>query len=282
MASRLTFREKTSNVCWQKLLRDKFLDEPAPLPASALDLKNAVVRPVSRALARQVILKYEWLGTMADSSRHFGIFFGPYCAGATCVALEGGGSAGAAKHKQFGIRKKELATLTRGACVHWAPPGTNSKLIGWTLRLLARAKAAKLVLAFSDSDAGEVGTVYQASNWTYIGPTTFTKGNLLVAPSGRVVNIINVSHYAKRRRTTFRKMYAALREHGWRPQDANPKGRYVYVLDRNDKALVTRIAVMSRPYPRRKEGGGGSKGLRPGSSRKVAVQSRPLRSRIKR
>lgn len=74
MVSRLTFRDKCPDVCWQKQLRDKYLAEGIP-PVPNLDVKRAVVRPVSRHLAEQTIYKYEWLGTMAATSLHYGIFF---------------------------------------------------------------------------------------------------------------------------------------------------------------------------------------------------------------
>ena len=83
--SRSTFREAASDVAWQKQLRDRFESEGVP-PVPHLDVKRAVVRPVSRRMAEQIILKYEWLGTMAQTGYHYGIFFGSYCAGVCCVA----------------------------------------------------------------------------------------------------------------------------------------------------------------------------------------------------
>jgi hypothetical protein len=215
-----------------------------------LDLKRAEVRPVSRKLAEQVILKYEWLGTMSTTTLHYGLFFGAYCAGVTCIGL-GASMAGTEHHRQFGIGRGELLTLARGACVHWAPPGANSKLVSWTCRLLAKARTGRLIWATSDSDAGEVGTIYQACGWTYIGPSSRPGEAEIVAPNGRAFNSRNITSWAKDRRTTFSAMREALLTAGWRFQPSNPKHRYVCILGRADKALVERVEAMRRPYPKR-------------------------------
>ena len=126
-ASQLTFREKV-DTCWQKQIRDQYLPEGTP-NVPHLNVKKAVIKQVSRKLARQIIYKYEWLGTMATSSSHFyGIFFGLHCAGVTCVSVNSTGTGGVNAHCKFGIKRNEFNHLVRGACVHWAPIGCNSKL----------------------------------------------------------------------------------------------------------------------------------------------------------
>lgn len=126
--SRLTFRDPAQEVAWQKQLRDRYLGEGIP-PVPHLDLKRAEVRLVKRKLAEQIILKYEWLGTLPSGCTHFfGIFFGMYCAGVTCISV-GSGGANIYAHKEFRISRHELAYLARGANVHWSPKGANSKLV---------------------------------------------------------------------------------------------------------------------------------------------------------
>jgi hypothetical protein len=250
MASRSTFREPAGDVAWQRQLRDRYADEPMP-PVPHLDVKRAVVRAVSRRVAEQIILKYEWLGTMAATCYHFGLFFGPFCAGVTCIGSNGTAKAHAGDG--FGIPTSSLLMLSRGACVHWAPPGSNSKLIAWTARLLGRAKTGKLIIAYADSDAGEIGTVYQAAGWAYIGRSG-SAGNL-VAPNGRAYNR-KILYDARRSAGRLASVsWAAQRDAllaaGWRIEPSNPKHRYVSVLDRSDTALVARIDALRQPYPKR-------------------------------
>jgi hypothetical protein len=245
--ARETWREKATDVAYQRQLRDRFVGEWSP-PVT-LELGQSVVRPLSRKAAEQVILRYEWLGTMSATSRHFGLFFGGYCAGVTCV---GGANctAGPWTYKMFGIERSELLILARGACVHWAPPGANSRLVSWTCKLLARERAGKVLVAYADSDAGEIGTIYQACNWTYIGPSTTSYWEL-VAPSGRVLNQQNVTAWARRARLTYTEAMAQLAEQGWTKQKPNAKHRYVYPLDKKDGALAERLDAMRLPYPKR-------------------------------
>src|SRR5690606_7787460 len=61
--------------------------------------------------------------------------------------------------------------LTRGACAWWAHPHSGSKLISFGLREMA-SKGYKYAVAFSDPEAGEIGTLYQATNWFYLGFST--------------------------------------------------------------------------------------------------------------
>ena len=247
--SRLTFRDAAGDVAWQKQLRDQYEAEGVP-PVPHLDVKRAMVRPVSRKLAEQIILKYEWLGTMATTGWHYGLFYGQHCAGVCCVAA-GAATGGVNSHMEWGINRNELAILARGACVHWAPTGSNSKLVSWTCRLLAKDTNAKLIIAYSDTDAGEIGTIYQACNWTCVGRGAATMQ--WVAPNGRIYD--QKLPYDLRRREGFKRerrdYVQELRRSGWREQPSNPKFRYVYVLDKSDKELVALVESKRQPYPKR-------------------------------
>ena len=247
--SRLTFRDAAGDVAWQKQLRDHYEAEGVP-PVPHLDVKRAMVRPVSRKLAEQIILKYEWLGTMATTGWHYGLFYGQHCAGVCCVAA-GAATGGVNSHMEWGINRNELAILARGACVHWAPTGSNSKLVSWTCRLLAKDTNAKLIIAYSDTDAGEIGTIYQACNWTCVGRGAATMQ--WVAPNGRIYD--QKLPYDLRRREGFKRerrdYVQELRRSGWREQPSNPKFRYVYVLDKSDKELVALVESKRQPYPKR-------------------------------
>ena len=243
---RKTFRPADESNAWQKQLRDRFMDEGTP-DVPHLSLKKAQVRPVSRRLAKKIILKYEWLGTMAPSSYHYGLFFGEFCAGVTCAGTAC--TAGANTHKQYSIRRDELMTLARGACVHWAPPGTNSKLVAWTCRLLACDSGAKVLVAYADTDAGEIGTIYQACSWTYIGRSD--SPDEWISPHGRSFNANYPYNLAESRGGTGLGWKRTLLSAGWRTQKANPKHRYIQVLDKSDDALVRRVERMRQPYPKR-------------------------------
>ena len=66
-----------------------------------------------------------------------------------------------------------VKTLNRGACVHWAHEHSASFLIARSCRLMTD-KGFHIFVAYSDPEAGEVGTVYQACGWSYCGNVSGT------------------------------------------------------------------------------------------------------------
>lgn len=248
MDARLTFRDKAKGRAWQKALRDEYMHEGAP--DVDLSLSSARVRKVSRAMATKLILKYEWLGTMGTSGLHYGLFFGQYCAGVCCICTGGSGTAGNKVHTQFGIERVDLLTLVRGACVHWAPNGSNSKLVSWATKLAGKDTSAKLINAYSDSEAGEIGTIYQACGWAFIGYSKQLRDAQVISPEGRIYDRRNISSWAKASGVSWKRMERGLLKNGWKYQEANPKGRYVKQIGK-DKALTARIESMRKPYPKR-------------------------------
>ena len=246
--SRSTFRNAAGDVAWQKQLRDRYESEGVP-PVPHLEVKRAIVRPVSRGLAKQIILKYEWLGTLPNCNHFYGIFFGDYCAGVTCVGV-GVGGANVYAYKEFKLNNQyEFAYLMRGANVHWSPTGANSKLVSWTCRLLPKQTGARLIIAYSDSDAGEIGTIYQACNWVFVGKGQSTQQ--WIAPNGRVFDQKYASNLGVKSKVPRGSAVKWLLDAGWKTQLSNPKGRYVYVLDKSDKALIDRVERLRQPYPKR-------------------------------
>lgn len=247
MVQRKTFRSAQHDVAWQKQLRDRHNAEGTP-PVPHLDLKRAIVKPVTSAFAKQIIYKYEWLGTMANSTYHYGIFFGPFCAGVTCVAVATG-TGGNNVPKMFDLEHHELATLVRGANVHWSPPNANSKLVTFTCKLVVKDSGAKLIIAYADTDAGEIGTIYQACGWSYIGRGAAT--TQFVAPNGRIYDQRNISHWSKNHEIQWTEQRDKLLAAGWKEQASNPKHRYVQILDKSSRHLVRIVEKMTLPYPKR-------------------------------
>lgn len=251
MTDRVTFNKKVSEVAWQKQIRDSFMEEGTP-DVPHLDVKDSIVREISYNEAREIILKYEWLGTMAKSNRHFGIFFGDKCAGVCCV-IAGNGAGGLLTHKMLGIEQCELGVLARGACVHWAPKNTNSRLVSQTIKLLKKTTDLKILIAYSDVDAGEIGTIYQACNWTYIGKGS--SNEQFVSPDGRVYDRKIIYDTRRKNGTletlTWGEQKRILLDSGWKSQRSSAKHRYVYVLDNSDNELTETIQRMEKTFPKR-------------------------------
>lgn len=248
--TRLTYNPAVNEVAWQRQIRDSRQNEWSP--SVSLKLKHSVVKRITKAQAEVIILKYEWLGTMPlGVTDCFGLFFGPHCAGVTCFCV-GGGGAGVAVSKEWGLKQSELAYLARGANTHWSPNGANSRLVNVSLRLLAKDDPnIKLAIAYSDTDAGEIGTIYQACGWSCVGRGSSTQQ--YVSPEGRVMDQKLASNLAKRHRVPRAKAHKWLIDKGWTVQASNPKWRYVKIV-REDPALNRLVKSKKVEYPKRRVG----------------------------
>lgn len=166
----------------QRVIRER-LAAADSAPRHVIDIRTAEVRPISIAEARGIIEKYEWLGTMPAISRHcFGIFFGEHLGGAVVYGSEYGENLGV--WDRFGFTGKIIA-LQRGACAHWAHPHSASKLIRGSMRLLPERYA--VVTATVDAMAGEIGVIYQAAGFDYVGVMK-AGGRALVKVNGRTIS----------------------------------------------------------------------------------------------
>ena len=212
-----------------------------------MSVKKALVKKIDFDTAKEIILKYEWLGTMASTSTHYGIFFDGHIAGAVCFGNNV--AANAYINKFFGVRKSELYLLARGACVSWAPKNTNSRLIGQSLRLLAEDdECAKIVIAYADPSAGEVGIVYQATNWIYLGKSR--SRTCVVAADGKILHSRKFSQIGGVRAM---KEYVATNVGSkiWHEKDQPKKGRYAFILRDDDHAVYNKVSKFILPYPKR-------------------------------
>jgi hypothetical protein len=122
------------------------------------------------------------------------------------------------------------------------------------LRFLEK-EGAKVALAYSDTDAGEIGTVYQATNWLCIGRGDAT--TQFIAPNGRIYDqkvVYNLRSKAGKLKTVgWTQQRDFLLSKGWRTQMSNPKYRYCYILAKGaeyDK-IYARIKRKITDYPKR-------------------------------
>jgi hypothetical protein len=124
---------------------------------------NAVVKEIRRKQALPLILKYEWLGTLpVNFTKFVGLYFDNYLTGVACfhnINVSG-------KYSLFGY---PAWCLGRGACVHFAPNWAGSFLVSSACKLLFNKLKPVYIVAYSDYDAGEIGTIYQACNWVFLG-----------------------------------------------------------------------------------------------------------------
>ena len=163
------------NHCWQYNIRLNNLS--SDLEESNLTQEQVESLPVSdfsfqyepKELiwkeAKAFIEKHEWLGKMGLYPTH--IFTARYkdiLAGVVSMDMPNSFS------KLLGEDTKYLERLIgRGACISWSPKNLGSKLISFAMKWMVKNTKYRLFTAYSDTEARELGTIYQACNFYYLG-----------------------------------------------------------------------------------------------------------------
>ena len=92
--------------------------------------------------------------------------------------------------------KDKVITLTRGANTFWCHPHGGSKLVAGACREMAK-KGYNIIIAYSDTEAGEHGVIYRYCNFLFCGTTGATER--FRTPDGRVRDARLVSGYTRDR-----------------------------------------------------------------------------------
>ena len=176
------FKEYSGSHCWQYEVRKQlFWDD-----LDSLNLSSSMVaslRPRDFSVdyiskddkqgcdnVKSFIEKYEWLGKMPARPTHrFVATFGALTAGAIVMATPNAFS------NLLGKESRDMEKLiSRGACAAWTPKGLNSKLVMGSVRWMAKNTDFRIFTAYSDPEAKELGTIYQACNFYYLGQSSGT------------------------------------------------------------------------------------------------------------
>jgi hypothetical protein len=158
--------------CYQRHIRELYaeLEPREPLPS----LDGAYVKEISRDQAASIILKYEWLTgdprNKAPLGRgneaYYGLWLESELIGANALGRSGGTIGDICG---LGYADQTVG-LHRGACVHYAPKNAASFFTAETCKKAQRDRGWSIFFAYSDThNASEVGTIYQACNWFYLG-----------------------------------------------------------------------------------------------------------------
>lgn len=243
---------------FQRVIRERMAEQPDPLlpekKALAGDFKNASVREISLAEARNVVITQEWLGNLGSSEFAFGLFFGKYLGGVVCFGSTAGtrvkASVCGAEHAH------KVTTLTRGCTLHFAHPHSGSFLVSAACREMTK-KGYNVFIAYADPAAGEKGTIFRACNFLYCGPTSPTEK--FRRPDGKIYDARNVHLLTRDRRfgrLRYKRSRAAqkqlLIEEGCEFfKDTGCKHRFVGIFgDRRTKKILRRAlrwGVMEYP-----------------------------------
>lgn len=151
---------------------------------------------------------------------------------------------GANRHlaRPFGLEMTEVCELVRVALA----PGRRhptSRCVGRSLKLLrTQSEGLKVVVSYADTGQGHLGTIYQATNWVYLGPTLQSYLKIL----GVVVHP----------RTLYERYGPGGQSLAWLRSHVDPRAervamppklKYVYPLERRLRRVLAADAL---PYPK--------------------------------
>lgn len=111
------------------------------------------------------IKRHEWLGKMPMSITHrFVARWNGILVGVIVMTTPNAFS------NLLGIEYKNNEKLiSRGACISWSPINTASWLLMKSIKWMVNNTEFRIFTAYSDPEAKELGTIYQACNFYYLG-----------------------------------------------------------------------------------------------------------------
>lgn len=129
----------------------------------------------------------------------------------------------------YGLKQGEAIELIRVALN--GKQNTTSKVVSVALKLLKKhSPLVKLVVSYADKGQNHYGTIYQATNWYYVGDTESSGIEYFVNGKWRHAKAIkpNIKKIVKKRKSSG-------------------KNKYIYPLD---KSLIPLCKSLSKPYPK--------------------------------
>lgn len=208
------------------------------VPTGRSTLHSLLVERVPASVVRPLLVERHYLHSMPGVVRRcFGVRLDDKLVGA-CVLTAG---ARHAHHLLAGARPADVATLARFWMADGLPPNNESRVLAMILRQLRREGVFRLLVSFADPAAGHVGTIYQASGWTYLGTT---EPERFFELDGERIHPRSASErFGSNSVAHLRRTGLAVVAHS-----SPPKHRYAYVLDANWR---WRLRGTPLPYPKR-------------------------------
>ena len=197
-------------------------------------------RASSKAV-RYACLKFHYAKRVPVARISYSVFNnnGEWC-GVICY----GSSAGDKIAKHFGLVQGQLCELVRVALN--GKQETTSKAVAISLKLLKKQNPLiQLVVSYADRDQNHIGTIYQATNWIYLGQTDkysagfiingkqYHRRSVSVKLKGKKLTLENIKKYLDKNATEF---------------ISKGKRKYIQVFDKKQREKYIK---KSKKYPKK-------------------------------
>lgn len=152
--------------------------------------------------------------------------------------------------KPYGLVQGQILELVRVALN--GKQEHTSQAVAMSLKQLHHDKPmCRLVVSYADCDQSHLGTIYQATNWVYVGTMLENKHDASWVIKGKRIHGRNISEYVRNRgglngmsREEFIKKY-----YDPNAEKYTTKGKRKYLMPM-DKAMRKQIKSLAQPYPK--------------------------------
>jgi len=191
--------------CWQHEMKTKTLEEDVKnFGLSQFEIESLSPKDFSLSFVdkdekekcqeiKTFIERYEWLGKLPVWVTHrFAFHWNDILIGALILSTPNKFS------NLLGEEHKDKEKLiSRGATISFAPKNTASWMIMGSINWMVHNTPFRIFTAYSDPDAKELGTVYQASNFYYLGQT-YGGGYIYFDPENEKAGWVGSSYFSQR------------------------------------------------------------------------------------
>lgn len=134
---------------------------------------------------------------------------------------------------QYDLKQGQIVELIRVALN--GKQECTSKAIAISLKLLKKdCPLVKLVVSYADSSQQHIGTIYQATNWHYVGISL--KSGFRHKVTKKPIHSRSYYDFSEKRKSEYEKV------------NAKPKYKYIFPID---KSLLDMCKSISKPYPKK-------------------------------
>jgi len=186
------YQEYKKDHCWQydirknNYLEDLALSGLTEEEAQALRTTDFIFEYVpsdEKDTCKEIVTfikRHEWLGKMPLRPTHrFTMRYKGMLAGVVVMAIPNavsklmGDSINIQNSEEPIINYEKL--ISRGACISWSPKNLASTMIMQTIKWMVKNTDFRLFTCYGDEEAKEIGQIYQACNFYYLGKKSGSK-----------------------------------------------------------------------------------------------------------